>query len=102
MWWLKLGLEDVIFEGDAKELIEAVKSDEEDVSWRGHITEDIKTLRHARRRWSSGFSHREGNEVAHQMAKMALQMDGEKYWMEEVLEILYTLIVKEKECNFNN
>lgn len=29
------------------------------------------------------FTHREGNEVAHQLAKMALNCEEDMYWIEE-------------------
>ncbi|KAF5446930.1 hypothetical protein F2P56_032524, partial [Juglans regia] len=93
---IELGFREVIFEGDAKAvLIEAVKSeDDDDDSWRGQIIEDIKQIIRTRAHWSVAFIHREGKEVAHQLAKIALQNEGELYWMENGPRNIYHLIVK--------
>lgn len=37
-------MREVTFEGDAKEVIEAVQSNEVDESWRGQVVEDLKKL----------------------------------------------------------
>lgn len=75
---IETGIVDVIFEGDAKELIEVVMSDEEVDSWGGQIVEDIKQLRYQHRNWKVVFRHRESNEVAHNLAKMTLVNDEEQ------------------------
>ncbi|KAF5458381.1 hypothetical protein F2P56_022412 [Juglans regia] len=96
---LEIGMVDVEFEGDSKELIEAVMSDEEEDSRWGHIVEDIKQLRHQYNNWKVVFNYRESNEVAHNLAKMALLIDEELVWIEEVPSSIHQYIVKDNLCN---
>ncbi|XP_059431317.1 uncharacterized protein LOC132164745 [Corylus avellana] len=76
----EMGLERVQLEGDAKTVIDAVSSTEIDYSWMGHITEDIKLelnfLVHSR----VSFVKREGNKVAHSLAKYAVRNCISKSW----------------------
>lgn len=95
----ELGFRDVIFEGDAKAIIDVVNSEEDDESWRGQIIEDIKKIVRQREWWSVAFVHREGNVVAHQLAKLALQNEEEICWIEDGPSNIHRLIVHDKECN---
>ncbi|XP_040994265.1 uncharacterized protein LOC121240800 [Juglans microcarpa x Juglans regia] len=79
----ELGLGEVIFEGDAKSVIDAVSSGEKDDSSYGHLVEILQQKLNFYSRWEVGFIHREGNEVVHQLAKMALCRDNDMYWVEE-------------------
>ncbi|XP_018820941.2 uncharacterized protein LOC108991215 [Juglans regia] len=96
---LEIGMVDVEFDGDSKELIEAVMSDEEEDSRWGQIVEDIKQLRHQYSNWKVVFNYRESNEVAHNLAKMALLFDEELVWIEEVPSSIHQYIVKDNLCN---
>ncbi|XP_059451219.1 uncharacterized protein LOC132182025 [Corylus avellana] len=75
-----LGLPQVHFEGDAKAVIESVNSGEKDSSWMGHIIEDIKLELRVFQRWQFTFTRREGNHVAHVLAKYAVARAHESCW----------------------
>lgn len=68
----ELGIEDAHFEGDAQILIQAINNDENCWSWYGHLVESAKQIFKRRTRWSITFIHREGNHVAHTLAKHGL------------------------------
>jgi hypothetical protein len=65
----------VHIEGNAKSMIDSVNSVETDSSWIGHIVEDIKLELRAFQQWQLTFTRREGNQVAHLLAKYAVEHD---------------------------
>ncbi|XP_042954577.1 uncharacterized protein LOC122290987 [Carya illinoinensis] len=94
----ELGFWDIILEGDAKNVIDRVNSATEDESEWGQIITDLKTVLGRCDGWSLNFIHREKNGVAHFLAKMALNLDEERCWIEEGPIQIEQLIVKEKSC----
>ncbi|XP_059456501.1 uncharacterized protein LOC132186539 [Corylus avellana] len=70
-----LCLTQVHFEGDAKSVIDSVNSEAKDCSWMGHIIEDIKLELRVFQQWKLTFTRREGNQVAHLLAKYAVEHD---------------------------
>ncbi|XP_042965403.1 uncharacterized protein LOC122299302 isoform X2 [Carya illinoinensis] len=79
-----LNIQKVIFEGDAKAVILAVLSNEEDLSVCGSLIEDIRSVLANRPDWSIQFTYGEMNNVAHGLAKKALSIEGKKFLIEEV------------------
>ena len=77
----ELGFDRMVLEGDSKTVIKAILGDYMDCSYMGHVLQDIKML-------SSSFSfisvkhiHREGNCVAHKLARRAIR-NPFLVWME--------------------
>lgn len=89
----------VIFERDAKGVIKAVLSNEMDELENGQMVEDLKRMLLSCLQWSLVFIHREGNVVAHSLAKTALHNEGDFCWTEEGPQEIYQLIVNEKVRN---
>jgi hypothetical protein len=54
-----------------KGVIEAVQSKAVDRSWMGHLIEDVKVELQAVVHWQLTFVTREGNKLAHDLAKYA-------------------------------
>ncbi|XP_059461774.1 uncharacterized protein LOC132190739 [Corylus avellana] len=77
-----MGLQNIHFEGDAKAVVDAVNSAEEDRSKVGHIIEDIKSEVQSFVRWKMTFIRREGNNVAHVLAKYASHHALNNTWQE--------------------
>ncbi|XP_040994261.1 uncharacterized protein LOC121240796 [Juglans microcarpa x Juglans regia] len=98
----ELGIQDVIIEGDAKVLINAIKAETEDESWRGQLVEDMKHRWKNKKQWVLKFRYQKGNEVVHHLAKLALQLNEEMCWIEEVPEHVNLLVQKDKVCSENN
>ncbi|XP_042962523.1 uncharacterized protein LOC122296793 [Carya illinoinensis] len=88
----------VIFEGDAKAIIEVVKNNEEDWSDIGPLIEDIRNVFSNRKDWFIQFDYRERNIVAHNLAKAALNFDEERVWLEEVPDCIVDSLEQDKIC----
>ncbi|XP_040994257.1 uncharacterized protein LOC121240790 [Juglans microcarpa x Juglans regia] len=73
----------VEFEGDAKAVVDVVKSNVDENSWLGQVIEDIKQMMNRFSSWKLSFAHRMSNKVAHEVAKLALRFDSERVWLEE-------------------
>ncbi|XP_042944572.1 uncharacterized protein LOC122278450 [Carya illinoinensis] len=88
-----LGLGDVQFERDAKGVIDAVRKGEMDDSKAGHQVEALQQKLSSYSRWKVSFTHREDNEDAHQLAKMALNYEKDIYWIKEGLESIVNQLI---------
>ncbi|KAF5447347.1 hypothetical protein F2P56_032905 [Juglans regia] len=67
-----LGLTNIILEGDALQVIQAINSRSENWSSTGMIMEDVKGQLSTFESWSAIHIRREGNKAAHELAKNAL------------------------------
>lgn len=85
---LSLSVCNVLFEGDAQMLIHAIKDTEECYVRYGNIVEDIKQLLKGSSSWSISFIHREGNQIAHCLAKKGLSLTSEVIWLEEFHDVI--------------
>lgn len=61
-----------IYEGDARNVIEAVQSAEEELLVFGSIVDDVKWFFHNRSYWFLQFVYREKNIVAYTLARTTL------------------------------
>jgi ribonuclease HI len=77
----EMGIQNALFEGDAKVVVEAITSGDLDESSRGHLLEDIRVSLRGVPRWKLNFVRREGNKVAHQLAAWALREEVNKVWL---------------------
>jgi hypothetical protein len=75
-----MGYSKLHLEGHAKAVIDAVHSTEVDRSWMGHLIEDVKVELQAVLHWQLTFVRREGNKVAHDLAKFALTHCTAETW----------------------
>ncbi|XP_042983230.1 uncharacterized protein LOC122312638 [Carya illinoinensis] len=91
-----LGLGNVQFEGDAKGVIDAVRRGDKDDSSAGHLVEALQQKINSFFKWNVSFIRTEGNEVAHQLAKMALNYEEDRYWVEEGPEEIVNQVVIDK------
>ena len=73
-----LGLQQIILEGDSKQVVQAI------ITWChfGQGIEDIHALLSSFRRWKAEHVKRGLNEVAHGLAKIAGNAGVSKIWME--------------------
>lgn len=94
-----LNIKDFIFEGDAKNVMQAITDCKQEWSWSGELLEDIKHFFSLRLDWQALFTYKEGNSTAHTLSRKALQMDGEKIWMEERPNVIYYVVMKDMACN---
>jgi hypothetical protein len=79
-----MGFSMVHLEGDAKEVVDMVNLGKADESWLGHLIEDIKKELNSLACWRMSFVQREGNHVAHLLAKYVGLNNLTKTWRGEV------------------
>lgn len=91
----KLGIEDAHFKRDAQILIQAINKEEDCWSWCGHLVESAKQIFKHRTRWTLTFIHREGNHVAHSLAKHGLCLYLEAVWIEEVPNVIVDALLSD-------
>ena len=80
----ELGFQRVILEGDALGLIQALKSQEQNLSPLGLLVEDVKVYSNHFQRVLYSHVKRNGNSVAHSLAKHAISIPDLQVWMEDV------------------
>jgi ribonuclease HI len=79
-----LGLSKVVFEGDAKVVVDGINSAEVDKGWMGHVLADIKHELSALEGWRVQFVRREDNTAAHLLAQMTVQLNLNRTWDEMI------------------
>jgi hypothetical protein len=92
----EMGFSMVHLEGDAKGVVDAVNLGEADKSWLGHLIEDIKKELNSLACWRMSFVRREGNHVAHMLAKYAVLNNLTETWRVEVPACIHDQIALEK------
>ncbi|XP_062014374.1 uncharacterized protein LOC133730884 [Rosa rugosa] len=71
---IHVGFSNLEVEGDALSVINALQESSEDYSSEGHLIDEVKSLFQSFHSCSSHFVKREGNKVAHRLAKEALKV----------------------------
>ncbi|XP_062005491.1 uncharacterized protein LOC133722603 [Rosa rugosa] len=69
-----VGFTNIDIEGDALSVIDTLHESSEDLSYEGHLIEEIEFLIKSFPSYSSHFVRREGNEIAHRLAKEVLKV----------------------------
>lgn len=96
----EIWLSNVIFERDALVVIKDIQMQEPNYSWFGQIIEDIKSVFKERQSWKLQYTPRESNVnvVAHQVAKLALQGEDERIWLEEGPTVIDGYVQFDQRC----
>nr|XP_023922898.1 uncharacterized protein LOC112034311 [Quercus suber] len=81
---LELGMTKVIMEGDSEVICKELQDPSTSLALHGHILQDIKCLSNAFQCISFSHVRRQGNNVAHTLAKMAVREPNQTVWMEDV------------------
>jgi ribonuclease HI len=99
----EMGIRQVLLEGDAKEVVEAVKSHLPDESATGHLTADLRVALSLIPVWEVGHVRRVSNNVAHVLASLALREDIDRVWLYDppdcIREIMYAEIPSLQDLN---
>ena len=80
----ELGFQSVILEGDALGLIQALKSQEQNVCPLGLLVEDVKVYLNHFQIMLSSHVKRNSNSVAYCLAKHAISIPSLQVWMEDL------------------
>ena len=81
----EIGLQEVIFEGDAEIIINSLSMDGKCMAHFGHLIEDSRQLAASLRAFFT-FSHvkRKGNSVADKLAKLARESPFPRIWFNDI------------------
>ena len=79
-----LGFRNAILEGDSLDLIKALKSTEDCLSPTGLLVDDVKRVASSFEQLVFSHVKKNGNRVAHSLAKNALHIPNLQVWMENV------------------
>ncbi|XP_075650103.1 uncharacterized protein LOC142620654 [Castanea sativa] len=79
----ELGFDKVVMEGDSEPIINAILGDHMDYAYMGHVMQDIKFMFPSFSIISVKHIHREGNCVAHKLARRAIRSHF-LVWMESI------------------
>ena len=93
---MEIGILDVEFEGDSLTICNALRCQDQSLASYGAIIEDIFLLAIALQRCSFSHVKREGNRVAHMLARRVIELqDDFLVWLEDVPSYLESVIQSE-------
>ena len=87
-----LGVTRVILEGDSLVVIKALREEEQLLSPTGLLLEDVRMLSQSFQKLLYSHTKREGNSVAHSLARYASSIPKFFVWMEDVPPCIQSLI----------
>ena len=87
-----LGVTRVILEGDSLVVIKALKEEEQLLSPTGLLLKDVKMLSQSFQKLLYSHTKREGNSVAHSLARYATSIPDFLVWMEDVPPCIQSLV----------
>ena len=87
-----LGVTRVILEGDSLVVIKALREEEKLLSPTGLLLEDVRMLSQSFQKLLYSYTKREGNSVAHSLARYASSILDFLVWMEDVPPCLQSLV----------
>ncbi|XVF13195.1 hypothetical protein REPUB_Repub08aG0187200 [Reevesia pubescens] len=90
---LEVGIRNIEAEGDSMVTIGAVNSSSTNNSITGWIVESIKVLAQSFHLFKLNHVRRNGNVVAHSLAKHAKEVDDYEAWMEDTPSFLHELVL---------
>jgi ribonuclease HI len=92
----ELGIQRLQLEGDAKNVVNAIISREENWSRMGHIIDDAKKLLEGFQHWEINFVGRNANFAAHIIAIQAAQISVAREWLGEIPDCILEVIQREQ------
>ena len=81
---LEIGITSVVFEGDSDTISKDLNNSERSLALHGHLIEDVKALTPSFNCCSFVHVRRQGNRVAHALARWAFNSPSLTVWMEDV------------------
>ncbi|KAK8497281.1 hypothetical protein V6N11_050252 [Hibiscus sabdariffa] len=97
-----LGFHHVILEGDSMVVTTRLKSEKEDLSEISAIIWDAKYLSRSFATCRFQFTHREGNQVAHAVARGGSNSPTESIWVNEIPDHIAALATKERSSTLSS
>lgn len=75
-------MQQLILEGDAKQVTEAIQAEDKNDSMIGHLIDDVRLGLNSIPRWQVHHVFPEANRVAHELAKQALKQANDIVWLD--------------------
>jgi ribonuclease HI len=92
----KMGVQQLILEGDAKRVIDAIRAQDENDSMIGHLIDDVRCCLRCIPRWQVNHVFQETNRVVHELARMALKQANDIDWVEECPSCIREFVLTEQ------
>ncbi|XP_062167103.1 uncharacterized protein LOC133873412 [Alnus glutinosa] len=92
------GFMEVIFEGDAAQVVKEIQTEHHFFSWIGHLLEFIHSEMRSFRTASFSFVPRACNQAADTLAKEASHFSSDFCWLEETPSCVSDIIFREQCC----
>jgi hypothetical protein len=92
---VKMGYNDVILEGDALEVVQALNREDFLCGRYGAFINDARCLLQQVQNWKVCHVKRVANEVAHKLAKLAFSFSEERLWTEDFPRCVRELVIAE-------
>lgn len=84
LFYKEIGITRVIIEGDALQVINQLKVDKMDWSQCGALAEDVRKVLNSYATWLASHDKRAANQMAHLLAKDALELELDMYDLESI------------------
>ena len=81
---LEIGITKAILEGDSETIVKELLEPTPSLALHGHLLQDVKSLQNSFNFLSFTHVFRQGNNVAHAMARRAIKQPNLSVWMEDV------------------
>ena len=91
----ELGIHEDIFEGDAKQVMDAINSNTSRWSRFVHLIEDTRQILQFLSRWECFFTKWAANEVAHRLAKRAISNVSDKIWRNQISDCINDVLIEQ-------
>ncbi|XVE91255.1 hypothetical protein DITRI_Ditri20bG0139100 [Diplodiscus trichospermus] len=95
-----MGFQRIVLEGDALAITNRLKSGEKDLSTLGAVIEDIKHMANEFQFCCFQFGRRCANRAAHLLARNALEVDHDMYWVEDYPQCNVNIVQMDMLCAF--
>jgi ribonuclease HI len=96
-----LGLQHIILEGDALQVVKAVNCPSRNWSRFGQLVEDTRMVIHSFSSWRVSHISRVANSAAHGLAKAAVKHIIDQVWMEEIPICICDVVLLEQSALFS-
>ena len=81
---LEVGINKAILEDDSETIVKELMESTPSLALHGHLLQDVKSLQNSFNFLSFTHVHRQGNNVAHTLARRAIKQPNLTVWMEDV------------------
>lgn len=91
-----MGVQNLILEGDAAPMVQAVNSEAPTFSHFGHVVDDTRQILLSLTSWKCSHVGRTGKNAAHLLAKMAVHHVIDRLYLDNFPDCICDIILKEQ------